>query len=205
MSYTPYCQLLRDPRWQKKRLEIMERDRWRCRRCGSAGKTLNVHHGYYEKGNNPWDYPDGSLFTLCEKCHETVEQWRLHVLRLLGLVDPICEYDFGKIAGHIRGLLMRDQGWPFLEVHPESSMENGELIGAMQFLNNQDEIRLQQLRAFAAKVPNEDGGRMFTLRDLHEAAHDSSEAYEAHIAAVRAENERMETEGMRLLEEDASQ
>lgn len=64
-----YYEKLRDPRWQKKRLEIMERDGFTCRDCGSATNTLNVHHAYYEKGFDPWEYPDGSLKTLCELCH----------------------------------------------------------------------------------------------------------------------------------------
>lgn len=32
-------------------------------------KGLNVHHKYYIKGHNPWDYSNEALITLCEKCH----------------------------------------------------------------------------------------------------------------------------------------
>lgn len=66
---TTYYEKLRDPRWQRKRLQIMERDRWACTMCGSNASTLNVHHGYYERGIDPWDYDDASLTTLCENCH----------------------------------------------------------------------------------------------------------------------------------------
>jgi hypothetical protein len=61
---------LRDPRWQKKRLEVMQRDRFACQECDATDKTLNVHHCFYEYGNDPWEYPDQSLVTLCEECHE---------------------------------------------------------------------------------------------------------------------------------------
>lgn len=65
-----YSDLLKDPRWQKKRLEILSSDLWRCRECESKDKTLNVHHLYYIKGNAPWDYPNNALITLCENCHQ---------------------------------------------------------------------------------------------------------------------------------------
>lgn len=64
-----YSEKLRDPRWQKKRLEVMQRDKFTCQECDTADKTLNVHHCFYEWGHEPWDYPDSSLVTLCEDCH----------------------------------------------------------------------------------------------------------------------------------------
>lgn len=66
-----YSEKLKDPRWQKKRLEVMERDGWACRDCGSNQETLNVHHCYYLSNTEPWDYPDNSLRTLCDSCHKT--------------------------------------------------------------------------------------------------------------------------------------
>lgn len=70
MSRQTYAEKLRDPRWQKKRLEILDRDGWRCRHCQSDTNTLHVHHTWYERGADPWDYPDSCLVTLCEFCHE---------------------------------------------------------------------------------------------------------------------------------------
>lgn len=65
-----YLDLLKDPRWQKMRLKIFERDNWKCQYCGSTNKTLHVHHKLYKKGCNPWEYEDTFLITLCEKCHQ---------------------------------------------------------------------------------------------------------------------------------------
>lgn len=48
----------------------MQRDDYKCIRCGSADKTLNVHHAYYVTGRMPWQYPSFSLSTLCYQCHK---------------------------------------------------------------------------------------------------------------------------------------
>lgn len=63
--------MLRDPKWQRLRLKIMERDDFQCTFCGDRTTTLNVHHKYYDKGKNPWEYPEESLLTLCEHCHKS--------------------------------------------------------------------------------------------------------------------------------------
>jgi len=68
-----YSKMYKDPRWQRKRLEIMERDGFCCASCGSGendGVTLNVHHKVYEKGKMAWEYDDARLVTLCKNCHE---------------------------------------------------------------------------------------------------------------------------------------
>ena len=64
---TSYSEKLRDPRWQKKRLEVMARDGFRCLLCGDDKSTLNVNHLKYT--GEPWDAPLEHLETLCEKCH----------------------------------------------------------------------------------------------------------------------------------------
>jgi hypothetical protein len=65
-----YSEKLRDPRWQKMRLKVLERDGWACQRCGREDITLNVHHRDYAVGRDPWDYMDCLLVTLCEDCHK---------------------------------------------------------------------------------------------------------------------------------------
>lgn len=70
LHYMPsYKELLLDPRWQIKRLEIMQLDAFKCRVCESKTKTLHVHHLYYISGNDPWDYPNDALVTMCKDCH----------------------------------------------------------------------------------------------------------------------------------------
>lgn len=67
-----YAEKLLDPRWQKKRLIILERDKWTCRMCYDSETTLHIHHLSYT-GNDPWDSPDDQLTTLCKHCHAVLE------------------------------------------------------------------------------------------------------------------------------------
>jgi hypothetical protein len=67
-----YAEKLRDPRWQKRRLEILSRDAWTCQFCGDKTRTLHVHHYRYHPNLEPWEYKDAELETLCEDCHSYV-------------------------------------------------------------------------------------------------------------------------------------
>lgn len=72
-----YSDKLKDPRWQKKRLLILERDGWKCLCCGDDKEQLQIHHLIYSKGE-PWDAPDENLETLCRSCHERREQFNTY-------------------------------------------------------------------------------------------------------------------------------
>lgn len=63
-----YSEKLKDPRWQKKRLEILERDNYTCRFCGDTTSILSVHHFRYE--GEPWDVDNIDLISVCNKCHQ---------------------------------------------------------------------------------------------------------------------------------------
>jgi hypothetical protein len=68
---TTYKEQLLDPRWQRRRLEILERDGFACRMCGSQDKTLHVHHVAYAPDRSPpWETVSEMLITLCAGCHE---------------------------------------------------------------------------------------------------------------------------------------
>jgi hypothetical protein len=104
-----YAEKLKDPRWQRKRLEIFQRDRFKCWQCGNDKLSLHVHHVEYELGKDPWDYPEDKLLTLCEKCH-----FEAH--RKCGFVKPLAIYMAGKIKkncwrhGIVDGLRSAIQG-----------------------------------------------------------------------------------------------
>lgn len=66
-----YSLKLKNPKWQQKRLKILERDEWMCQACQETEKTLHVHHLCYEKGKEPWDYKDSNFVTLCDDCHSS--------------------------------------------------------------------------------------------------------------------------------------
>lgn len=68
-----YRDKLRDPRWQKKRLQVLERDEWKCCMCQDSTQNLQVHHKHYRPKTEPWEYESFELVTLCEECHLCVE------------------------------------------------------------------------------------------------------------------------------------
>jgi hypothetical protein len=75
-----YAEQLRDPRWQRRRLEILQRDNFACCVCGCTRLPLHVHH--LEYGPTPWEVADKDLETLCESCHE-VEHGRFPTVTIL--------------------------------------------------------------------------------------------------------------------------
>jgi len=66
-----YYKKLLDPRWQKKRLEILQRDNFTCLICKSTTDTFHIHHEAYK--NDPWDIDNKYLKTLCFRCHDVIE------------------------------------------------------------------------------------------------------------------------------------
>lgn len=83
-----YAKKLRDPRWQKKRLEILRRDNWTCFWCGDTESTLHVHHTVYT-GKDPWETWDDCLLTLCEACH-SIYHLQLSPLELFLIKSTRC-------------------------------------------------------------------------------------------------------------------
>lgn len=75
MTKAQYAKLLLRPEWKARRWEVLRRDKYSCRDCNKTiitGRGLHVHHLYYIGNNNPWDYPEDALVTLCAKCHEKI-------------------------------------------------------------------------------------------------------------------------------------
>jgi hypothetical protein len=73
-----YSDKLKDPRWQKERLEIMQRDEFRCRCCGDTETMLSIHHIRYITKKDPWDYDNSMLMTVCNDCHKEIEYFIKH-------------------------------------------------------------------------------------------------------------------------------
>ena len=96
MKKNDFFDQYKDPRWQKKRLEIMQRDEFMCVSCQDNGSTLNVHHAVpYRKDTKPWEYEEHELITLCEDCHnnisETIETCRKIIMGRCWGVDSAME------------------------------------------------------------------------------------------------------------------
>ena len=87
-----YYKLLKDPRWQKKRLEVMERDHFGCVNCGDNESTLNIHHLIYFPNKKPWEYRKDLLITLCEECHNEEKEYRKESIKALEEAVASCHF-----------------------------------------------------------------------------------------------------------------
>ena len=99
-NYKSYYELLKDPRWQRKRLEVMQRDGFECTWCGDKEKTLNVHHVRYRRGKKPWEYDPDDLTTLCEDCHKDQADLKDRLEEMLG------PSTLGFVVGYASGLML---------------------------------------------------------------------------------------------------
>lgn len=99
-----YSELLKSPKWQRKRLEIFDRDDFTCRFCGSTDNQLHVHHLIYLKDKEPWEYNDEYLLTLCDICHQDEEKLKYEDKFLLGniLLAGIKRRDLYSLASSLR-------------------------------------------------------------------------------------------------------
>lgn len=66
-----YSEKLKNPKWQKKRLEILNRDNFTCIKCGDKETTLQIHHFKYY--GEPWEAKNEDLITVCKHCHYILE------------------------------------------------------------------------------------------------------------------------------------
>ena len=114
-----YNEYLRSETWQKLRSKRLKIDGYKCQRCGKPF-DLQVHHLYYPIELGTED-PYRDLITLCDGCHEFVEQqktnyknvmhrrqeaqkteWRLKRERDLGLIryaiNHLAENDLSNVG-----------------------------------------------------------------------------------------------------------
>jgi 5-methylcytosine-specific restriction endonuclease McrA len=52
--------------YERVRLEVLNRDGWKCQNCGSSG-NLQVHHQVFR--SQAGDDSEFNLITLCNSCH----------------------------------------------------------------------------------------------------------------------------------------
>jgi hypothetical protein len=83
MNTLTYSQKLRNPKWQKKRLEILQRDKFTCQLCLDTETELQIHHKEYEKGKEPWEYEPEQLTTLCRHCHNFVTEYSTYPYKII--------------------------------------------------------------------------------------------------------------------------
>ena len=96
-----YAEKLKSPKWQKRRLEILSRDEFKCQYCFDRETTLHVHHLEYK--GNPWDAEDDQLITVCEHCH-TIIGMHKKPMKVLGCIkQKVKDYIFLTMVSEFPG------------------------------------------------------------------------------------------------------
>ena len=103
-----YSEQLLHPLWQKKRLEILERDDFTCQNCQDTEKTLHVHHKAYPKGKLAWEVPSEFLTTLCGDCHKSIETQKKE---LLYIIKDFSSDEYDHLLGFAKGLCVEMHGF----------------------------------------------------------------------------------------------
>lgn len=102
---TTYREKLKDPRWQRKRLEVLSAADFCCEICGDGKNTLHVHHRQYFKDRDPWDYEAGQLSALCEECHESLHEEEDRLLKAASFIGYCGPIDRDVVADVLIGLM----------------------------------------------------------------------------------------------------
>lgn len=145
-----YSDLLKNPKWQKKRLKIMERDGFKCQYCHNGDKTLNVHHIVYFQGKDPWEYENRFLITFCEDCHQKEHQMenemgKLNIsqyLRNLGMPNLF----LGKFLKTIKSISGNDNYHEIIQRI---------ITGPKPFVNKKETLRVHKKRKKPTKKEND--------------------------------------------------
>lgn len=122
-----YAQKLQDPRWQRKRLQRLEKAGWACEDCGAEDDTLHVHHNGYFKGREPWEYEDQQLTVLCRVCHEAHHDEPDSLLVECSFIGPLSTFARDTSASFLAGL----NGRPMADVSDPDGYMLGQLVSVM--------------------------------------------------------------------------
>lgn len=125
-----YADLLKDRRWQQKRLEVLNAAGWECQSCGSTDNAvqLHVHHKKYRRGAKPWEYEPAELEALCESCHEMATE---EIRKLDEAVDSVKVLGLGLIGeaiGYLRTICALESGGTILVENYEQAAGAGAAI-----------------------------------------------------------------------------
>ena len=83
---TSYAEKLKNPKWQKKRLQVFNRDKFTCVLCGDKETELHVNHLKYS--GEPHEAKLSDLQTLCKYCHKLYHEMQDYkILKVVILHD----------------------------------------------------------------------------------------------------------------------
>ncbi len=88
-----YQEQLRDPRWQRRRLQILNAADFKCEDC-------EAHHCCYIRGLMAWEYGIELLMCVCDSCH-VERQSKEDAIRV----------SIGKITRHLPLEQLEHEAW----------------------------------------------------------------------------------------------
>ena len=92
MGIVSYSDKLKENAWIRKREEVFKKYGKECCECFSS-ENLQVHHRYYRKGRDPWQYPIDAYAVLCKNCHEDIEDIKMDCEEIEGLDGTYLWYE----------------------------------------------------------------------------------------------------------------
>lgn len=140
-----YSEKLKHPKWQKKRLEVLEKANFTCELCGETEVPLHVHHKTYQKNKDPWEYHTSLLAAYCSDCHKWVEEQKAEIKRVVDLCDPD---NYPKMLGVVRYLFEFPPAWEVVDACgdlTDEAMERGS-----QELDRQPRVKRRERERRAA-------------------------------------------------------
>jgi 5-methylcytosine-specific restriction endonuclease McrA len=107
-----------DPRWQKVRLTVFNRDEFKCIMCKSGDTELHCHHKTYTRGKPVWEYELSNFSTVCKTCHERITEIKSKVgsyldswwaLDLFERALEIADGDYGNYYCELTSIITNSQ------------------------------------------------------------------------------------------------
>jgi Zn finger protein HypA/HybF involved in hydrogenase expression len=118
-----YQEQIRHPKWQKKRLEVLKANKFRCQDCGNKEQELHVHHPFYRKGAMIWEYKVDELESLCHKCHKERHDITDKINKALATCKKL-----PLVLAYIQGLNGAVDPAPKKAIEPEKAVHTGAVV-----------------------------------------------------------------------------
>lgn len=151
-----YADQIKHPKWQKRRLEMLDEASFTCSACGATEKTLHVHHKRYVKGRQIWEYSDTELEVLCEDCHGVAHDLKDRLARvLLGkfMGEPAEQFTYGLLCGFLQPFgEVKEEDWVFALQHHTPSFEVGYFLAALGYSELKEAVRA---KVEAGRIPSD--------------------------------------------------